>query len=304
MGLIILNRCFYNELIYLEEWYNFHISQGVDLIYLYIINKNSNKYDYIINNLNKRNIKLFYYNIELNNKTCKNLKSLYDKSNQNLKLFFNNYYQKHINDWLAIIDIDEFLYSPLKDKKITDIIDIYEKEKKYAIVINWKCFGSNNLEKNSDKKVLHKFTKCAEKYNGINTTIKSLFKISAIDVNKADTTLCCHKYVLKKEFNYYTTTGIEFVKNNKKYFDKLKKVREKYLKLLNLKNNFNINFIYTYPEDKPNLVINHYIVRSKEEYLLKMNNNPIRKDRYNLKNFILYNTFLNEVENRDILDKL
>ena len=292
MKLLILNRIFYNELIYLKEWYFFHIKQGVSLIYLYIINKETDKYDYILDILDKKKIKIIYIK-----------QKKYNEANKHLNLFFKNYYQKHINDWMAIIDVDEFLYSPLKDKKITDILDIYEKEKKYAIGINWKCFGSNNIEKNHDKKVLHKFLKCAEKYHGINTVIKSLFKISSIDVNNIKKSNI-HKYVLKKGFKYYTTTGIDFVKNNKKKLSKLKKIRKEYLESLNLKNNFNIDFIYTYPEDKPNLVINHYIVRSKEEYIFKINNNKERKDRYNLKNFNIYNSFLNEVENNNILDKL
>ena len=73
----------------------------------------------------------------------------------------------------------------------------------------------------------------------------------------------------------------------------------------NLKKKININCKYSYPEDNPFLILNHYILRSKEEYLLKIKNNPHRKDRYNLKHFNIYNIFiLNEIDNKNILDKL
>ena len=147
--LIILTRILYNEIVYLDEWIQFHKKQGTVLVYIGVI-----------------------YKTNINNKIFKELIEKYKNDNTiilyHLKRehrwdhyyhFFKHYYEKHMNDWMAILDIDEFLYSPLENKKITDIIEIYEKEKKYAIGVNWNCFGSNNIIENSDYQVLKKIYK-------------------------------------------------------------------------------------------------------------------------------------------------
>jgi hypothetical protein len=280
--LIIITMLLNNELIYLNEWITFHKKQGVSLFYIYLININ------IDFNLEFENVNFIKINFS---KYC------------HIYHFFKYYYQKHLNDWISIIDIDEFLYSPLKNKNIIDIIDIYEKEKKYAIAINWKCFGSNNIKNNSENKVLNKFIKCAKKYNGINCVIKSLVKINVLNIDKINQ-WNIHKFILKDEYKYFTTNGIDFIENNKNNINNLKKERINYLKKLGLKLTFDINDIYTYPEIKPLLLINHYITRSKNEYLLKIKNNHERKDRYNLNTFKILNNFINEVEDKTILNKL
>lgn len=205
---------------------------------------------------------------------------------------------------MSIIDIDEFLYSPLENKKITDIIEIYEKEKKYAIGVNWKCFGSNNVDKNPHYKVLEKFTKCADKYNGINHSIKSLFKINIIETNNLFPIESIHKYPIKKGHRYYTSTGLDYIKHNENNFEKLKSTRVKYDKIMNRpvgKSGCDSNYVYV--ENNPFLVLNHYIVRSKEEYQVKIDSNPHRKDRYNFNTFNNLNSILNRKEDTTILNK-
>ena len=60
---------------------------------------------------------------------------------------------------------------------------------------------------------------------------------------------------------------------------------------------------YVYAENDPLLVLNHYIVRSKEEYQVKTDNNPRRTDRYNLNAFNNLNSMLNSEEDTTILNK-
>lgn len=289
--LFILTSVLYNEIVYLEEWINFHLKQGIDKLYIYI-RYHSSDINYILFNTVKE-------------KYSENLNIIFIhliwKPYNHMYHFFENYYEQHINDWMSIIDIDEFLYSPLENKKIPDIIEIYEKEKKYAIGVNWKCFGSNNIINNPNYEVLKKFTKCADKYNGINCVIKSLIKCEIIDTSKV---ISSHKQILKKGYKYYTSDGLDFIEYNKKNLTDLTKIRRKYLKQLNLPLSIDVNWIYHYPEDNPYLIINHYILRSRNEYQTKIDNNPNRKDRYNLKNFKIYNSFLNEMEDKIILDKL
>lgn len=292
--LIILTSVLYNEIVYLEEWINFHLKQGVDKLYIYIRYHNSD-----INYISFNTVKNKYS--ENLNITFIHLK--WEPFNH-IYHFFENYYEEYINDWMSIIDIDEFLYSPLENKKIPDIIEIYEKEQKYAIGVNWKCFGSNNIDKNPNYQVLEKFTKCADHDFGINHTVKSLFKINIINTNLIFSNKTPHKYPIKNGHIYYTSTGLDFIEYNKTNFENLKSDRKKYLKIINKTNMpTNCNSIYVYNEKNPYLIINHYILRSKEEYQVKRYNNQHRKDRYNLKIFNNLNSILNSKEDTTILNK-
>ena len=290
--LIILTLILYNELVYLEEWINFHLIQGVDKLYIYINYKKDSMNNTLFDDVKKKYSKnIIFVHINF-------------KHHIHVHHFFENYYQKHLNDWMTIIDIDEFLYSPLENKKITDIIQIYEQEKKYAIGINWKCFGSNNIDKNPRYEVLKTFTKCSDKYFGINQVIKSLFKISSIDKNNIKK-MSIHKYPLKKDYRYYTSTGLDYIQHNKNNFEKLKLYRKEYLQYINkLDNNIRCDNYILYNEENPWLIINHYILRSKEEYKLKIDNNSCRKDRYNLNIFSNLNKVLNIKTDTSILQKL
>jgi hypothetical protein len=286
--IILITMVLYNEIKYLDEWINFHKKKGINFIYIYIVYKTS-----IDKNINKKYNSLInkYNNIIINHKKFSHM--------IHIKSFFNDYYDNHKNDWISVLDIDEFLYSP--NKKLHELIKYYEDNNKYAIAVNWKCFGSNNIVDNPKYKVLDIYTKCARKYHGINQIIKSLVKINVLNlqvINDWNT----HKFILKKGYNYYTSTGIEFIENNINNLKSFQEERISYLKELNLNISCRNDFVYTYPEENPNLIINHYITRSKNEYIdIKIKNNNQREDRYNLKYFDRLNFFLNEEENKDII---
>lgn len=291
--LILLTGILYNEIVYLDEWINFHKKQGVDLFYIgikYKTKQQDNKFQELVKKYQNDKGIVFYHLKQ----------TLYS----HVFHFFKHYYERHINDWVAIIDIDEFLYSPLDNKKITDIIEIYEKEKKYAIGINWKCFGSNNMEKNPEYKVLEKFTRCANKHYGINYIVKTLVKINCLDIKNIKK-MNIHKYPLKSGYCYYTSNGKNFINHNKNNIENLKVNRTKYLKFIyNKSTNIACNDKYVYADKNPYLILNHYIVRSKEEYQMKIDNNARRKDRYNITTFNRLNSVLNEIEDTCILNKL
>lgn len=292
--LILLTGIFYNEIIYLSEWIDFHKKQGVSKFYIYVTYKN-NKDDSQFNQL---------LNKYANDPNIVFLHLKY-KFHIHVHDFFDNYYEKYYNDWISILDIDEFLYSPLKDKNINDIIDIYENKNMYAIGVNWKCFGSNNIIKNPEYKVLEKFTKCATANCGINFTVKSFFKINVLDNNKRKNNTNIHRFPLKSNYCYYTSSGLNYIEHNKKNIKELTYQRNNYLKYLNISNQIlDCNSNYVFYEDTPYLLINHYITRSKEEYKLKIINNPQRNDRYNLNIFNNLNLILNNIENTKILEKI
>ena len=195
-----------------------------------------------------------------------------------------------------------------------------EKEQKYAIGVNWKCFGSNNVDKNPDCKVLEKFTKCAAKYDGINFTVKTLVKISVLDIDEIlSGKFTIHKYKLKSGYRYYTSSGIDYIEHNKsnyknfigcmnglntgngvdrRGFKPIKKKKGVFRKKI-----IELDASQVYCENNPYLTLNHYIVRSRDEYQFKITNNPHKRDRYNWNKFNFLNSILNTTEDTTILDK-
>jgi hypothetical protein len=292
--LIVATSILYNESVYMDEWIDFHLKQGADLIYLHVQNKKNEKQ---------------------NNEVFNTMVETY-KENEKVKLFHHTYYDyahvheflkhdapHHLNDWLAVLDIDEFLYSPIKDKSIKDIIYEYEEKDISAVLVNWKCFGSNNLDAKPEK-VLPSYTTCSDEKKAINFTCKSITKISAI-INLRN----AHWFRLKPGLVYYTTNGVTQHDNilqhldiiNTEYIDNLKQVFN--IEGISPYNKNSVTHI-VYPEDNPKLVVNHYILRSKEEYMMKIRNNPQRHDRYNINIFNNINKVSNNVTNTDILMKI
>jgi hypothetical protein len=138
---------FKNEAHILDEWIQHYLNNGVEHIYL--VNDNSNdNYLQIIDNYKD---KITLYHNDINTKNVGRQIMIYDK------------YFKPIlteNKWLSIIDMDEFLYSPLNIK----FVDILNKYNNYSqIKVDWLHFGSNNHIKQPIS-VVSGFTKRAQ-YN-------------------------------------------------------------------------------------------------------------------------------------------
>lgn len=281
--IILITNILYNESCYIDEWIDFHFKQGINYIYIYI------RY--------KENINLdLYKKLTEKFKNNKNLFLIHKKWSpfSHIKNFLKNNNKKYKDDWIIFLDIDEFLYSPIENKNIKDIIKIYEEKHIYAIYINWLCYGSNDLI-NKPKNIIDSFKESSDKFNPINYSIKSLYKMNIINLDLINKINTSHKLPIKQEYDYYNTNFQKINDyNSNKIKNIIKKNRQKYLNLIGKKKEI-INYEdITYPTNNPLLIINHYILRSKEEYLLKILNNPHRKDRYNLNNFNNLNKFLKE----------
>ena len=122
-----------NENKYLEEWINWHIDQGFN--YFYIYNTGSENPSLIVNKFNKNLFTIIEWN----------------KYSFNMQL---EAYQHCLNtnkndDWIAFIDIDEFIYLPDKqylDKVDSDISIIKLKQKLFNA--NGNLYYNNNLVQN------------------------------------------------------------------------------------------------------------------------------------------------------------
>lgn len=73
--------------------------------------------------------------------------------------------------WLAFIDIDEFIV-PVKDNTTKDFLKRFEDFP--AVEINWLIYGSNGLIKKSDLPVMQRFTRHSQGTHHLNTHVKSI----------------------------------------------------------------------------------------------------------------------------------
>lgn len=95
--------------------------------------------------------------------------------------------KKHRYDtrWLAVIDMDEFIV-PLKDGSIPEYL---RKLEKYPVVeINWLCYGSGGEKEKRPGGVMERFKKHAVSENELNCHVKSI-----IDPRRVYGMIGCHE---------------------------------------------------------------------------------------------------------------
>ena len=124
-----IGAIFKNESHILKEWLEHYFFHGVDHIYLINDNSTDKFLKILIPYINKNMVTLCNCN-----KQQKWLGMQEDK--------YNFYFQNHLKDstWFGIVDLDEFLYSPL-NIDIKEILKKYENENQ--LHINWVHFGSS-----------------------------------------------------------------------------------------------------------------------------------------------------------------
>lgn len=76
--------------------------------------------------------------------------------------------------WLAFIDLDEFLFSPLFDTIPEALESLCQTISHSAFGVNWCCFGSGNRLNYSSEPVIERFIWRLATSNPVNTHIKSL----------------------------------------------------------------------------------------------------------------------------------
>jgi len=150
---------------------------------------------------------------------------------------------KNRPDWVSCMDVDEFLF--LKEhSSIHDYIDSFPEDID-AIAINWKIFGSGNIEKKGLGLSVERFLMRAEEAYNQHYQFKSLFKY------RDDLKRFHHRVFYESPYKYVYSNGKELTENAKNPGFNLKIENDNY-----------INF------DRAQ--INHYTIRSHEEFMEKM----------------------------------
>jgi hypothetical protein len=103
-------------------------------------------------------------------------------------------------DWIAFIDLDEFVVLPRHDTIQAFLEEFGAGE---AIAMNWKMFGSAGHRRHEPGLVMERFTRCAERRFHGNKAVKTLARPRAIEKPMV------HTCTFRDGVSYATVTGEE-----------------------------------------------------------------------------------------------
>lgn len=135
---------FRDDGMYLKEWIDFHLKQGVEHFYLYDNFSEDHPLEILDSYINKKQVTYVSWN------------KAHETSDQWNRVQCDSYLHcakkfKDNSKWIAFIDTDEFLFCP-DGKSIPDFLHSY---KAYgAVVANWMCYGTSNVCKVDQGKIL------------------------------------------------------------------------------------------------------------------------------------------------------
>lgn len=136
--------CIKNEHEYLKEWIEYHLTLGFDHIYLYE-DFNSISHNDIVKQY--CNVTLLPISIVINN-NCIDSRQM-DSVNYSLEKF------KDLYDWIAFIDVDEFI-------RLESGITLHQLLNEYCeydgIYLSWKMFGASNHIKKPNGGIQENYT--------------------------------------------------------------------------------------------------------------------------------------------------
>lgn len=140
---------FKNEHLYMQEWLNHHISNGIQHFYLYSNDPNMSNYPYLQNPIYQKYITIIPWTDKQNNGPDTIQRQAYTHAIQN----FNHEYK-----YIMMLDIDEFITSTDPSKKVIDIINQLDPNTK-AVKVQRYNFGSNGHKTKPDGLVQNNYTK-------------------------------------------------------------------------------------------------------------------------------------------------
>jgi len=178
---------FKNESRYLKEWIEFHRIVGVDHFFLYNNNSDDDYFRILEPYIEDGTVTLVQWSKNQAQMEC---------YQDGVERFKNR------TEWMAIIDIDEFIVPNATD-------NIYDFLKKFnncpSVIIYWKMFGTSGLsDREKDSLVIEDFTVSWRKYSDIG----KCFYNTKFDVVKDITQNSCMHHFLWTEFKHKKVPAI------------------------------------------------------------------------------------------------
>lgn len=223
---------FKNEELYLEEWLQHHINEGINHFYLYSNDEDMEKYKFLDKYRDKITL-IPWTNI---------ISSIYSTVQRDAYIHcIQNYINKY--DFLLMLDIDEFLVPLLKNRKVSDIVNKLDKDKVKSVKIQRYNFGSDGHVKKPFGSVMQNY----KKHEKICSSFKAMANSKYIDTS--------HIYYGVHDHPYKNKDGIIY----NSYF--------KYIEDKNTNTYIGPNSCTIHNINEIPLVINHYYTKSQEEYV-------------------------------------
>lgn len=264
-----------NENKYIREWVEYYLGIGVSKIFLYDNNDvDGEQFETVIGDY------ISSKHVTVLNRRGAIIDIRKGKYKLNLQdLLYAECYEHHKDDfdWMMFLDIDEFLTSPSK-LNIIDYINSNRFREYDTILINWEYYGDNGNVKYEDAPVMRRFTKKCN-MPGINKGFRSGFQCKSI--------VRCGKKHINYEGNIpihkFLVEGCKVCNSNGQQVSELASPK--------ISNNC-----------FENLVVNHYITKTIEEYLHRyvgrINSVSKTGEKFNINqvvnNFFLFNEVTQE----------
>ncbi|SER59970.1 Glycosyl transferase family 2 [Pseudomonas sp. NFACC02] len=259
---------FKNEAPYILEWLSHHINIGVDFFYI-ADNESNDGTSELLAALDSMNL-------------IRHIKFPTPKDSPPQLPAYEKLMREYGNmhEWCAFIDADEFIVPQGSDTLDSMLSRHSEDPAIGGIALNWAVYGSSNLQTYSGELVMERFTQRGDKTITLNKHFKSIVRSNAFKATAGNP----HSFKLNDGFYYVHTDG-KPVSNLVDAVDGLSKgVCWDYFRL------------------------NHYVVKSYEEFINKKNRGRATKPAVSVENrnqsFFLEHDVndVTELPNREILE--
>lgn len=165
MSYLSVCTVFRDEAEYLAEWLEWHILKGVNHFYLYNHRSKDNYLEVLEPYVKERLVTLIQW---------PNDPPQFSAYRDAIRSF------RHDTEWMAFLDVDEFLDGTLYPVMSTWLLGM--KEHVGAVGLHWRLFGSNGYLTKTDGLVTERFTKSARTAD---KHVKSIVRMKAVkDVGK------------------------------------------------------------------------------------------------------------------------
>ncbi len=191
--MIAIAAIFRNEAPYLKEWIEFHLKVGFERFFLFN-NLSTDDFQSVLKPY-KDLIELTHWPLEHSN--------IVEWNEIQCLAYERAIHKAQKYKWLALLDIDEFLFSPVS-KTLPPILDRFEHAG--GIGVNWQLFGTSCVPQiDPNQRLIEALTYRFPKDLGVNHHVKPIVR--------PDRVLICespHFAIYKEPFRQLTTNGIPF----------------------------------------------------------------------------------------------
>lgn len=238
MNYLSIATMFRDEAACLREWLLFHLINGVDHFRLY----DNGSSDDFLSQIDDLVVAGIVDLVRWENSSDQSQQIMYHHAIESLK---------SRSRWIAFIDVDEFLFSPVVPK-LSQLLGDFEQFP--GVVVNWQIYGSSGLERR-DGLVLESFTRRAPRDYFRNYRVKSI--VNPLQVESA----------LGAHFFSYAARQMA-VDEHREPIDVV--YREDLSDAIQGRDPLAIRFSTRPTVTVDRFRINHYAVKSRNEYMTKL----------------------------------